>query len=338
MKRYIVMMAVAMAAICTSCSKDDEVAQVTPPTTETKGQEIKINFTTDAATRAFFGETATAESWEKSISKATLVIDRYTDASQPAVESVKQELTADQITSGSVSASISTLNVGDFISAAVVTNIDVPSGIAATNVYSSVVSNMDYTEYNGTFQEVSSSSKREDGFIHHGNGFAIVENIGEVQMAITLTRHVAKVAIQTTLSDKFNNSSYYAGDLRIDNIEACCTNLYDPFFENCFSFTQASNKSGVYYQNLFYLQQSSRNKFIISATYDADGNYSTTADQFSTSYTFEIANDNGSIKELLPNAYYRVSVTINSIELNDIDFSITVAEWDTVVNQSVEIG
>ncbi|MFR9670549.1 MAG: hypothetical protein SNH16_04585 [Rikenellaceae bacterium] len=90
--------------------------------------------------------------------------------------------------------------------------------------------------------------------------------------------------------------------------------------------------------SLFYLQQSSRNKFIISATYDADGNYSTTADQFSTSFTFEITNDNGSIKELLPNAYYRVSVTINSIELNDIDFSITVAEWDTVVNQSVEIG
>ncbi|MFI3290178.1 MAG: hypothetical protein R3Y66_08620 [Rikenellaceae bacterium] len=339
MKRYIVMMAVAMAAICTSCSKDDEVTQVAPPTTSTNS-EVTIKFSTDeiTTTRAFFDESAESEAWEKSISKATLLIERYDDTAQTLIERIYRVLTSDQIAAGSITVGLTGANTGDLIVVAVGANFDIPEGTAALAVERTIINTMDMTEYNGPFEQVSTGSIRPDGFVLFGYNVLEVVSGNAIVADLQLKRQVVKIAIQATISDNFNNPSVFLGDLRVDDITVRSTDYYDYNFDYCFSFNQASYKSGSYYQNLFYIDHCYRNDFTVSATYDADGNFNTTTDQTSVTYVFSIMNDYGGMIELLDNQYYRVNLTINSMETTDVSVSISVADWVSVEDQTVEIG
>ncbi len=331
------MMAVAMAAICTSCSKDEVVEQTAPPTTSTN-TEVTIKLSNDVKTRAFFDDNASAEPWEKSISKATLVVERYGDPSEPPVEKIHRVLTADQIAKGNATVGLVNVNVGDFIVVGVGANCDIPQGTGATSIWSDVISNIDVAEYNGSFEQVSTRSMRPEGFTLVGAAIIEVEENKPLVADVPLERSVAKIAMKASVSDNFNNPNVFAGDLRVNSIQARVTNLYDHSFEHCFSYTQASYKSGDYFQNLFYIGHSYRNEFIVSATYDADGNFNTTADQKAVTYNFSINYDGGGNKELIGNHYYRITLNINSMETTDIDVSISVADWESIEDQIVDIG
>lgn len=333
------MMAVAMAAICTSCSKDDEVTQVAPPTTSTNS-EVTIKFSTDVitTTRAFFDESAESETWEKSISKATLLIERYDDTAQTLIERIYRVLTSEQITAGSLTVGLSGANTGDLIVVAVGANFDIPEGTAALAVESSIINKMDIAEYNGVFEQVSTGSIRPDGFVLFGYDILEVVSGNAIAANLQLKRQVAKVAIQATISNNFNNSSVFAGDLRVNDITVRCASAFDFNFDDCVTFNQTSYKSGNYFQNLFYVDHTYRNDFTVSATYDADGNFNTTTDQTQVTYVFSLTHENGAYYELLDNQYYRVNLTINSMETTDVSVSISVADWVSVQDQTVEIG
>ncbi len=339
MKRYIVMMAVAMAAICTSCSKDDEVIQVAPPTTSTNS-EVKIKFSTeDVTTRAFFDGSVQSEAWEKSISKATLLIERYDNLAAAAAEKVYRVLTADEIAAGSVTVGLTSANAGDVILVAVGANFDIPEGTVIMAVESEIINKMDMAEYNGSFEQVSTGSMRSDGFVLFAYDMQEVsDSDSNIVANLQLERQIVKIAIQASISDKFNNPSFFAGDLRVDAIRVRSTNSFDLNFDYAFSHTQASYKSGDYYQNLFFIDHSYRNDFTVSATYDADGDFTTTNDQRAVIYVFSIAYDTGSCKELLDNEYYRITLNINSVESTAVDVSISVADWAAIKDQTVDIG
>ncbi len=338
MKRYIALVAVAMTAICTSCSKDNEIEKVTTPTQET--QEVTIKFSDDLTTRTFFDANAQAESWERSVSKAAMIFHVCSDMSGTISESVRRVLTSDEITSGEITLPLTTLAVGGLIFAEIGANVDVPNidEMEAGDIYSDVVKYIDITDYNGAFNEVAYGAMRDDGFAMTGAGIVIVESTDAIEVPIALERTVAKVAIQTTISDQFNNPSYFSGDLRVDNIMVQSADFYNTGFVDCFTYTQASNKSGSYYQNLFYVPHTYNNQFVVSATYDADGNFSTTSDQTPVTYKFSVESTPGVMQELKSNCYYRVSVKINSMETTDVGVSISVAPWATVSDHTVEIG
>lgn len=339
MKKYIYMMAVAIAAICSSCSKDNDVTQsFTPPTTESEGQEVTINFTTDAATRAFFDEDAVAESWEKQINKMTIFLVRYYVPVQGVMEVVSKELTASEIANGSVTMLLESVNLNNFIGISIVANLDVPDDASPLNIYSTVISPLDESYYNGTFAEVSASAKHNYGFPMYGIGSTVVTDVNNVGVSIELKRDVSKIAIETSLSDNFNNSNMYAGDLRIDDITVRTSDKVNSDFEDCDTHTQASNKSGDKYQNLFYMQASYSNHFLVNATYDADGDFTTTNDQKQVTYEFSIDDEDGTNKSLVANCYYRIRVTVNTLDVGRVDLSVSTSDWLSIENQAIEIA
>ena len=166
-------------------------------------------------------------------------------------------------------------------------------------------------------------------------------------VAITLKRTVAKVAVQITPSPQFG--SLYQGVVRVNSITlsngATQTLLfhttYNPGFFN-FSTTQQSDFSSGTYRNLFYLYEcparnvGSRIKATIDATYDRDGDFSTAAGQ--SSMTYEVELDGAAGGEIRRNGYYRVDVTINGLTGQDATLTITPAEWESPVTQTVELG
>lgn len=335
------MLAVAMTAICASCSKDDLIEEVaTQPQESQETQEVTIKFSDDLTTRAFFDANAQAETWERSVSKAAMIFHVCSDMSGTITESVRRVLTSAEITSGEITLPLTTVAVGGLIFAEIGANVDVPNidEMEAGEIYSNVIKYIDVTDYNGAFNQVAYGAMRTDGFAMTGTGIAIIESTDAIEVPIALERNVAKVAIQTTISDQFNNPNYFSGDLRVDNIMVQSADLYNTSFVDCFTYTQASNKSGSYYQNLFYVPHTYNNQFVVSATYDADGNFLTTSDQTPVTYKFSVESVPGVMQELKSNCYYRVSVKINSMETTDVGVSISVAPWATVSDHTVEIG
>ena len=77
-------------------------------------------------------------------------------------------------------------------------------------------------------------------------------------------------------------------------------------------------------------------KATIHATYDMDGDFSTAAGQSSMTYEVELNGASGG--EIRRNGYYRVDITINGLSGHDASLTITPAEWESPVTQTVELG
>lgn len=342
MKNIFIIMAAALAAILPSCSKDDDVATsaVTP---ESTSKEVTIKLTSDIITKAFFDPSASAETWEKQVNSATIILDHYSDMSSSPDQSIHEVFLASDFSDNSVTISLQDVNVGDVLAASVVANVETPEGIYATRIYEDFIKYLGVEYYNGTFAEVYNGAKRSEGFPLYAIGYIAIEDLDAAVMPLTLSRSVSKIAIETTISDNFNNPDQFPGDLRVDAITAYTS--YDRYvdLDEYDTHYQASNKSGDKFQNLFYMAHSNKHEFHLSATYDADGDFTTTDDQTPVSYIFALLNDYGESIELLVNRYYRVSVNINSADVDtssecDIDISLSVSDWEQTADQNVDIG
>ena len=75
---------------------------------------------------------------------------------------------------------------------------------------------------------------------------------------------------------------------------------------------------------------------LIDATYDADGNLSTTADQMAVSYETELTGTTGG--KIVRNGSYKVNAKIDGLTGQDVTLAITVANWDTLSTQDVNLG
>lgn len=110
-----------------------------------------------------------------------------------------------------------------------------------------------------------------------------------------------------------------------------------------FSHTQTANEVSSAFNNLFYIYENgnlsagSRVLLTMEGTYDRDGNFSTTGDQMPITYTCEISgtSNNGSI---LRNGYYRVAVSISGLMGQDVSTTVTVADWEAPLTQSINLG
>lgn len=207
----------------------------------------------------------------------------------------------------------------------------------------------DPAAYNGTFAEVTTKAKRTAGFVMSGMVSKAVGAINTTtEVPVTLKRTVAKIAVQTTLSADF--SSRYSGKVRINTTTisraAGSTSLMTPAGASTatpFSHTQTANEVSSAFNNLFYIYENgnlsagSRVLLTMEGTYDRDGNFSTTGDQMPITYTCEISgtSNNGSI---LRNGYYRVAVSISGLMGQDVSTTVTVADWEAPLTQSINLG
>ena len=74
----------------------------------------------------------------------------------------------------------------------------------------------------------------------------------------------------------------------------------------------------------------------INATYDGDGSSSTSDDRSEVTYSVELTGK--AAGQILRNGYYRVAANITGLVGQDCQVSVTVADWETPVMQSVDLG
>ena len=203
-------------------------------------------------------------------------------------------------------------------------------------------------DYNGTFAEVSSAAKRSGGFVMSGSTSKTIGAVNSTtSVGITLKRTVAKVALQTTIDPSFADK--YAGELTINSVKLSKAASQSSVVAGTptpgamsYTHTQTLAAASGKYNALFYcfengsLTAGNRVLLEINATYDLDGNGSTTDDRSEVTYSVELTGK--AAGEILRNGYYRVSANITGLVGQDCVVSVTVADWETPVTQSVELG
>lgn len=336
MKKLFLATTVALGLLV-SCNKEESEIRAT-----SQGAVVTVSFTDEEpTTRAFFGSTAAAEAWEKTLNTLTMfVVDPSGDIL------VKRSFSAAELSAKKATFALPDATPGTVCEFYAVANLDM-SQVNSADVLTAMLE-QDAAAYNGSFADVSTSAKRTGGFVMSGMASKAVAAAGSTtDVAITLKRTVAKVAVQVTPSPQFG--SLYQGAIRINSITlsngATHTPVfhtdYNPGFFN-FSTTQAADAASGKYRNLFYLYESparnvgSRIKATIDATYDRDGDFSTVAGQ--SSMTYEVELDGATDGEIRRNGYYRVDITINGLTGQDATLTITPAEWESPVTQTVELG
>ena len=330
--------ATAALALLVSCSKDyDEVMETA------KGGVVSVSFVSDDTdTRAFFGATATAEAWEKALNTLTM----YVFDSSGAM-TLQRTFTPQELAGKTAIFSLPNVTVGASYDFYAVAN-SVPNNITNKAALLAAIEK-EAAQYNGTFAEVTAKAKRAGGFTMSGGTVKAIAAAGaSTDVAITLKRLVAKVAIEMTPSPDFGTT--YPGALRVNTVTlkgtASQTNVV---LEGAYpevpmnqSATQTSNAASGKFQNLFYiygnkvLPTGSYPTVTINATYDADGNFSTTGDQVEMNY--DVALTGKTSGAFARNGYYRVAVTIKGLTGSDATMTITPSEWETPATQTIEVG
>lgn len=204
-------------------------------------------------------------------------------------------------------------------------------------------------DYNGTFAQVSTSAKRSGGFTMTGSSTKAIAPTGtKTDVAVTLKRTVAKIAVQAATTSEF--ATRYLGKIRINSavLSKAATQSFlvgqGTFSTSAMTYThtQASIAAGDKFNNQFYVLENgtlatgSRLLLTLSATYDRDGNFATISDQAEVSYKIELSGSGAG--QFVRNGYYRIQAHIDGLTGSDASATITVADWETPVTQSVNLG
>ena len=109
-----------------------------------------------------------------------------------------------------------------------------------------------------------------------------------------------------------------------------------------FTQTQTPAIASGKYNSLFYIYENgaltagNRVLLEINATYDMDGNAATADDRSEVTYSVELAGK--AAGEILRNGYYRIAANITGLVGQECAVSVTVADWETPITQTVELG
>ena len=340
MKKHLFSSFSVAAALFTACNKDNE--SIVPTPVDTDGSRICITLADDASTRAFFDATASAETWEKTLS--SLSVFAFDDAGALIV---RRDFTASELTAKSATFSLPKSTAGTECSFYAVANLDASS--AKTQAALTALVENAAAAYNGTFAEVSSKALRPGGFVMSGFKTQTVGAVNSTtNVGITLKRTVAKVALQTTVDASF--AQKYGGTLTINSVKLSKAASQSLVVAGAapstgamtFTHTQTPAAASGKYNSLFYIYENgaltagNRVLLEIVATYDMDGNAATTNDRSEVTYSVELAGK--AAGEILRNGYYRIAANITGLVGQECAVSITVADWETPITQNVDLG
>lgn len=187
-----------------SCAKEQQEPVPTPP----NGGFVTVSFVAEpnsTQTRAFFDASATTESWEKSLSSLT-VFCFNTDGSLI----VRRNFTPAEVSAKKATFALPKSAAGKSVEFYAIANTTV--GDIADKAALLALKETSAAVYNGTFAEVSAAAKRSGGFLMSGTATKTIAAVGQAtDVAITLKRDVAKIAVQSSLSADF--ASKYPGKI-----------------------------------------------------------------------------------------------------------------------------
>ncbi len=167
-------------------------------------------------------------------------------------------------------------------------------------------------------------------------------------VGITLKRTVAKVALQTTVDASFTQK--YGGTITINSVKlskAASQSLVVAGAAHSagamiFTHTQTPANASGKYDSLFYIYENgaltagNRVLLEIYATYDLDGNDATADDRSEVIYPIELTGKEAG--RISRNGYYHISANITGLVGQECAVSVSVADWETPVTQTVELG
>ncbi len=337
-KKLLFVAAAAVMGIFASCTKDTEDV-MHDELSSAEGSVVSITFSSESiSSRSFFSSTAGAEDWEKALSSVSIfTFDTNGDLI------VRREFDKTEIGVQKSVFALPGVASGDECEFYVIANTVLGQSVITKELlYEQLEQNL--TSHNGTFAQVSGASLRDDGFVMSGSSTQTAKD-GAISVDVTLKRTVAKVAVQASLSSDFKN--LYSGNVRVNNITVSGGASQSRIVSSDaltgtmnFSHTQNSSLSGSDYQNLFYLYEndatSEKITLTMDATYDRDGDYTSEDDQLPVEYVLEL--DGSGDGEIIRNGYYRIAITMNGLTGADATVNITVADWESVADQNVNLG
>lgn len=338
MKKILFAALAALSMI--ACNKDDETTIISEIDT-LDGAIVAMRFTDETPTRAFFAEATTAETWEKSLSSLCVYVF---NAKGDLI--TLRDFTSSELSAKSATFALPHATAGTTCDFYAVANLSL-SGIATK---SALLAKLETSAavYNGTFVEVSTKAKRSGGFVMTAGLSKAIAEGGTTSIALTLKRTVAKIAVQTSIDPTF--ATKYSGTLTVTSTKILRAASQTPIIAPAtptpgamtYIHTQAPGTASGKYNNLFYLfengpfAEASRVALEITTAYDADGNASTTADRMEVVYTVPLTGKAGG--EIARNGYYRIAANITGLVGQDCQVAVTVAEWESPITQSVDLG
>lgn len=264
--KKMILAATAALAMLASCNKHtDEIAD------SATGSVVKITLTDKTPeTRAFFDQTAAAESWEKKDQLPHAVRVRRQRGRRTATQLHR---CGDFGTDGDHSRT--GRRAGANVQLLCHRQRRALSGIGTLDDLRSQTES-EIADYNGTFDEVTTKAKRSAGFTMTGSATQVIAQAGQTTtVQIALERLVSKVAVQATTDSKF--ASAYPGRVRIASatVSRAASSIF--YFDvgtshsggtqnreysgetmplsaaQTFSHTQAAKEQSGKYANLFYI-------------------------------------------------------------------------------------
>ena len=341
MKKILFAAAARAAAMFASCDKADETLNPVQSATDGAAVTVILTGADEADTRAFFDTSAKAEAWESSLS--SLSVFAFDDADNLII---RRDFTSSELGAKSATFALPKSAAGTPCSFYAVANYDATSA-KTKSALTSLLENS-AGDYNGTFSEVTTAAKRSGGFVMSGQTTQTVGVVNSTtNVGITLKRTVAKVALQTTVDPSFADK--YAGTLAINSVKLSKAASQSTVIAGTptpgamtYTHTQTPATDAGKYNTLFYcyengaLAAGNRVLLEITATYDMDGSDTTTDDHSEVVYSVELTGK--SAGDILRNGYYRIAANITGLVGQECSVSITVADWETPVTQSVDLG
>ena len=343
MKNLFLAATVALTFLA-SCAKENE-GNISPAisTSDTPQVCITLSDNTAADTRTFFDDTAAAEASEKSLLSFTVLA--FDTMSDDLI--LRRGFTAEELTAKSATFALPKSLAGKACAFYAIANYDVPTVQSRTELLALVEQAI--ADYNGMFTEVSTSAKRSEGFVMTGTNTLHIGAINTMtNVPIRLSRTVAKVAVRTTIDPTFVQK--YGGTITVNSVMLSRAALQTQLFDNSnlspssmdFTHTQVPAMQSGEYHSLFYCYENgaltSGNRVLleINATYDMDGSAATADDRSEVTYSIELAGK--AAGEILRNGYYRISANITGLVGQECAVSVTVADWESPITQTVELG
>ena len=338
MKKILIAAFAALAFF--SCDKEEPMIKKDMDYTA-DGAAVTMTFTAESSTRAFFAEDATAEAWEKSLSSLTVYV-----FNSKGDLIVQRDFTASELSAKSATFALPHATANTTCDFYAVANMS----LSSIGTKSALLAKLETAaaDYNGTFDEVSTKAKRSRGFVMTAGTSKAIADGSTTSVALTLKRTVAKVAVLTSIDASF--AGKYSGTLTVTETKLLRAASQTPIIApatptpGAMSYThvQTPMTASGKYRNMFYIfengpfAEASRVALEITATYDADGNAATTADRMEVVYTVPLTGK--AEGEIVRNGYYRIAANITGLVGQDCQVAVTVAEWESPVTQSVDLG
>ena len=352
--KHLFFKSAALAAMMATLAACDKTTLTDDPVPEGKDAVVELKFVSPEGSRAFGA--GTTETWEKEVKTATVIA--YNAAGAQLLR--RDDLTAAQIngsTTTPVSMVLPNVNVNDAVDFYVIINRTIDATVT-TKAGLLALLESDIASYNGTYANVTTKASRTAGFVMAGTQNVKIVS-GVTPVTITVKRIVAKLEVQCTMTAAFR-SKYGNGCVQIKKVTlskgaeksylidqttakyAAVSSSFTSAQDSYCDQTGASKPNQYKYNNLFYINEKaaanagSRVKLVIEAVYDADGNLTTTADQVPVSYETELTGTTGG--KIVRNGSYMVNAKIDGLTGQDVTLAITVANWDTLSSQDVNLG